>query len=288
MDDIIGSMSALLKINIFTDPQCPFAYSSEPIRLRLKWLFGDQIEWNNTFIILSGYGGEEATITPEMAAKYQAQIRDNYGMPMNVITRDRKVESATATRHLIAAKLYFPSEYENLLRQFRLGAMNGQYIDKQSTIDKLVNEAGINIEEMSKMIHASEVDEKIAEDFEASRMPALYAQAFSHKLSKTSTGITRYSAPSYQFYKDDSLAAELPGFWSLEAYEAMIGNIRPDIKRQNSSPSIQKVLEWADFPLATAEIAMIFQKSINEVEVQLKKIAVEHPFGQDRFWSLRS
>ena len=29
----------------FTDPGCPFAFSAERQRLRLLWLYGDQITW---------------------------------------------------------------------------------------------------------------------------------------------------------------------------------------------------------------------------------------------------
>ena len=29
----------------FTDPSCPYAFSAEPARLRLKWRYGDRIDW---------------------------------------------------------------------------------------------------------------------------------------------------------------------------------------------------------------------------------------------------
>ncbi len=34
-----------LKITEYTDPGCPFAWSAEPARRRLQWLFGDQLHW---------------------------------------------------------------------------------------------------------------------------------------------------------------------------------------------------------------------------------------------------
>ncbi len=36
---------AAVEITEYTDPGCPFAYSAEPFRRRLRWLYGDQLEW---------------------------------------------------------------------------------------------------------------------------------------------------------------------------------------------------------------------------------------------------
>ena len=36
---------AELTITEYTDPGCPFAWSAEPTRWRLQWLYGDQLEW---------------------------------------------------------------------------------------------------------------------------------------------------------------------------------------------------------------------------------------------------
>jgi hypothetical protein len=33
------------RITEFTDPGCPWAFSAEPFRRRLNWLYGDCIEW---------------------------------------------------------------------------------------------------------------------------------------------------------------------------------------------------------------------------------------------------
>lgn len=34
-----------ITITHFTDPGCPFAWSAEPARWRLQWLYGDGLEW---------------------------------------------------------------------------------------------------------------------------------------------------------------------------------------------------------------------------------------------------
>ena len=44
---------AELAITEFTDPACPFAWSAEPFRRRLEWLYGDQLEWSVRMVGLS-------------------------------------------------------------------------------------------------------------------------------------------------------------------------------------------------------------------------------------------
>ena len=40
-------------ITEFTDPGCPFAYSAEPVRARLRWLYGAHIDFNARMVVLS-------------------------------------------------------------------------------------------------------------------------------------------------------------------------------------------------------------------------------------------
>ena len=34
-----------MQITHFTDPGCPWAWSAEPFRRRLSWLYGDRLDW---------------------------------------------------------------------------------------------------------------------------------------------------------------------------------------------------------------------------------------------------
>ena len=40
-------------ITEFTDPSCPWAYSAEPVRQRLDWLYGDRLEWRTCMVGLA-------------------------------------------------------------------------------------------------------------------------------------------------------------------------------------------------------------------------------------------
>ena len=42
-----------LAVTLFTDPACPFAFSAEPVRMRLRWHYGDGLTWRLRMIVLS-------------------------------------------------------------------------------------------------------------------------------------------------------------------------------------------------------------------------------------------
>lgn len=64
-----GAM-AVLQIVEFTDPGCPFAWSAEPVRRRLDWLYGEQLHWELCMVGLaeSPRDFEEKGFTPERQA----------------------------------------------------------------------------------------------------------------------------------------------------------------------------------------------------------------------------
>ncbi|MGI9027517.1 MAG: hypothetical protein ACR2FM_01575, partial [Candidatus Saccharimonadales bacterium] len=70
-------MAIIVHIRDFTDPTCPFAYSLEPTMWRLRWLYGDQLSWQSSMIVL--YTTIDPTITPEMLATTRSKLRKFYG-----------------------------------------------------------------------------------------------------------------------------------------------------------------------------------------------------------------
>jgi hypothetical protein len=56
---------AELQITEFTDPACPFAWSAEPQRRRLEWLYGDQLGWDVRMVGLSSKADQNSGFTPE-------------------------------------------------------------------------------------------------------------------------------------------------------------------------------------------------------------------------------
>lgn len=273
-------------INIFTDPTCPFAYSMEPTRWRLRWLYGDQLSWQNTMIVLSGYDGETSPMTPERISSSRENLREQHGMPMNTELMPRVPLTLLACQNYVAVRLHAPEIADAFLRHLRVAALNNALIDEQTVIDIIITEAGMSPEQVRSWRLAPETEKSLIKDAEAARQPGAHALHFSHKLSTTSTNRVRYPASSYVFTIDGT-TFELPGFWPLEVYEAVIGNLIPDAARADNPKSAQQALEWATTSLATIEVATIMNCDIEEARSQLRKIADFTPVGQDGFWSLR-
>lgn len=275
-----------LSVRVFTDPFCPYAYSAEPTRWRLQWLFGKQLEWRDTMIVLSGFDNEVSKISPEIAAEYKAKLASEYGMPINSQPQDRVQVSLLACTNYVAIRENAPHDAYAALRALRIASMDNKSLDEQDSITSVLVEAGLNLPQLADWVTAPQTTEQLRADALAARNPGKYAQAFAHKLSQTSTDVIRYSAPSYVFDYDNT-HAELPGFWPLAAYEAIIGNLVPDLIKCDDPTSVQEILTWADTPLSTVEIATVYNKPVQQTKDELEAAGASFvTLGNDGFWSL--
>ncbi|MDQ2897061.1 MAG: hypothetical protein M3Y09_15685, partial [Actinomycetota bacterium] len=68
---------AIIEIDLYTDPACPFAFSAEPVRRRLRWLFGDALAWRPRMIVLTLEDGEA-----EKLAQGASGLQRRHGMPI--------------------------------------------------------------------------------------------------------------------------------------------------------------------------------------------------------------
>lgn len=279
--------NANFRITVFTDPTCPYAYSAEPARLRLRWLYGDQITWDTKMIVLSGFEGEVPTHTHEGLSDSRRWMREKYQMPMSDKPIARVPESILACRAYLATKIFDTDKSELLLRNLRISAMNNELVDGLDTIDRAATKTGVDIDNLRKWIDLSETNSCLEENAKEARRPSKTALNMGHKLSKTSLGIVRYPASSCIFTVGNEVVAELPGFWPVEAYEAIIGNFFLGIKRKKNPKTIESILSWANMPLATKEISTIYDRGYQEVRDELGKSKMKFtPFGQDGFWAL--
>ena len=67
-----------LEVTHFTDPACPFAFSAEPTRRRLRWHYGEQLVWRTRMIVLTLEPGEA-----EKLAEGAPGLQRKYGMPID-------------------------------------------------------------------------------------------------------------------------------------------------------------------------------------------------------------
>lgn len=112
------------------------------------------------------------------------------------------------------------------------------------------------------------------------RTPSPAARALDHKLGGP-RGQRRYTAPSYVI---DGVV--IPGFNPIEAYEIVIANRAPALSRHPKPASVHELLEWANEPLATAEVALAMQVDLAQARETLRTVAHWEPAGADGYWML--
>ena len=95
----------------------------------------------------------------------------------------------------------------------------------------------------------------------------------------------RYTAPSLELTCGDRVWV-LPGMQPWESWEAAVANLAPDLPRRAVAASVVEVLEWAPYPLATAEIAALRGITIEDARTELQDVAQFQEAGADGYWSL--
>ena len=264
-----------VSIELFTDPACPFAFSAEPVRQRLRWHYGEGLGWTVRMIVLTREPGEA-----EKLAHGAPNLQRRFGMPIDPAPYPRPSSSEPACRAVVATRLHAPERAEALLRRLRVRRMVGGLLDDPALIDAAARDAGIDPTALSGWTASAETAAELESDAAAARNPSAAARALDHKLGGPPHE-RRYTAPSYLI---DGIA--VPGFNPVEAYEVAIANAAPDLPRRPRPSSVHDVLSWADEPLATAEVALIMQIDIEHARTKLSRIGRFEPAGADGYWTL--
>jgi predicted DsbA family dithiol-disulfide isomerase len=277
----VVSDGAIVEITVFTDPACPFAFSAEPVRQRLRWHYGEQLRWLARMIVLTLEPGEA-----EKLAQGAAGLQRRYGMPIDPAPHARPASSEPACRAVVAARLHAPQLEGALLRRLRVRVMSGGLLDDPELIAAAARDVGLDPAQLDAWSRSDGVSAALREDIDAARSPSPAAQALDHKLGGPREQ-RRYTAPSYELRRVDGDGSfSLPGFNAVEAYEAAIANLAPELKRRPKPASVEELLAWAPEPLATAEIVAVTQLSDAQARAALSRMARAASAGADAYWTL--
>jgi hypothetical protein len=253
-----------IEITHFTDPACPFAFSAEPVRMRLRWHYGDQLAWRTRMIVLTLEPGEA-----ERLAEGAPNLQRIYGMPIDPVPYARPASSEPACRAVVAARLHEPGTEDRLLRRLRVRVMQNGLLDDPELIAAAARD---------------DVEQALQADIDAARDPHPAGRHLDHKLGGPRER-RRYTAPSYELTHEGASVA-VPGFNPVEAYETAIANLAPDLVRRAKPKYVDEVLAWAGEPLATAEVALVAQLSQRNARAALSRLATPHAAGADFYWTL--
>jgi len=271
----------------FTDPGCPWAYSAEPFRRRIDWLYGESVSWRTVMVGLaeSPQHYVDLGFTPAKQAAAFKRISHEHGMPIDTTPRPRLSATIPACRAVVAARLHAPQAERSLLRRLRVRNFSGELLDEPATIAAAATDAGIDPVQLTTWAQGDDVNEALAADMTRAREPMGAARVLDDKLANWSGG-RRYTCPSYEVCRtSDGVKIAVPGFQPFPVYDVLLANLVPGTDRREPPTGVDEVLASTRTPLATQEVAVVCDISREEARERLGHVAVEQHVGFDGFWS---
>ncbi len=279
-----------VEITEYTDPSCPWAYSAEPFRHRIGWLYEGNVSWEPRMVVLADSAATQAErgLSPERVAELQARIAHEHRMPIDTRPRARVPGSRDACRAVVAARVHSDrATTRKLLRRLRIRHFSGELLDEPATIAAAAADAGIGAE-LEGWLGDPAVAAELKADCEAARAPTAAAKLLDHKLANWSGG-RRYSCPSYEIkLPTDGVTIAVPGFQPFAVYDTILANLVPGLERREAPTSVEEVLAWRGFPLSTQEVATVCDIPFDAAREQLGRVATQTFVGADGFWELRA
>jgi protein-disulfide isomerase-like protein with CxxC motif len=282
----------------FSDPGCPWAYSARPAHARLRWRFGDQLDWQLVLIGLSESAEryEARGYTPSRQVAGQRTFRNRFGMPFGLRVKARMAGTSRACRAIVAVREQDAGLADAALRALQLMQFttDGLLDDDARLREALATVPGIDAEGAVARID----DEEIVARYQADKALARRAEGtaiHAQNRHSTSDGPVRYTAPSLVFEREDGARLEAGGFQPFEAYDVVLANLVPTLERRPAPADAASAL--AAFPegLTTAEVASLLRPDDlvdadrDAAEEELLALvaaggATREPMGHDAVW----
>lgn len=251
------------------------------------WHYGHATQIERRMIVLQERSltfGEGVRPTAEMVARGRERLRELYGMPMGLEPVLRLAATIEACRAFVGARMHARERALALLRSLRRRAHSDQQrLDDPKTIAGAARDAGLEPELVASWCEDDEVEAALRADMAATRDPLPEALALPHRLARSDRGL-RYSTSSGVF-EHEGRRLVAAGFQSFAVYEIAIANVAPHVERRPAPATVEEVLAWAPFALATAEVA-----ELRGIDLQSAREELEHagasftPSANDGYW----
>jgi protein-disulfide isomerase-like protein with CxxC motif len=281
----------------FTDPGCPWAYSSRPAIARLRWRFGDQLDWRLVLIGLSESADryEEMGYTPGRMASGWRTFEDRFGMPFGRGLKPRMGATSRACRAIIAARQESPELGYAALRALQLMQFTTTEVLDD---DEALRRALEDVDGLDAAAVVARIDDPaIVAIYEQDKARARSAEGRpTHVQNRHSEagGPVRYTAPSVVF-EDDERWLEVGGFQPFESYDTALANLDPSLERRPAPERAADAVLAYPIGLTTAEVASIMRGSdlhdadLPAAEQELIAAVAEGelvcmPAGSDALW----
>jgi protein-disulfide isomerase-like protein with CxxC motif len=253
----------------FSDPACPWAYSSRPAIARLRWRFGDQLDWRLVMIGLSETPDRylEMGYTAGRMAAGMRSFEQRFGMPFGAGVKPRVAASSRACRAVIAARqesmeLGYAALRAIQLMQFTTSGLLDDDDDLRGALETV---DGLDAAAVVARIDDPEIvaiyDEDKARTRSAEGRPTHVQNRHSD-----SDGPVRYTAPTVIFEMPDGRWLEVGGFQPFESYDNALANLDPALERRSAPERAADAVLAFPIGLTTAEVAAIMRGSDTSAE----------------------
>jgi protein-disulfide isomerase-like protein with CxxC motif len=288
----------VIEIRHFSDPGCPWAWSASPHLSVLHWRYGDQLRWRLVMIGLTEHGGEyeRRGYTAEGMARGFRSFRRR-GMPFATLPREHVHGTWPMCRAVVAARLTEPEREWSVFRALQVAQFTTT-LDLETTEGiraALERVPGLDVDALLAAAGSTETEVAFAADRAEARSAAGSPTEFQGKSATTPGGEVRYTAPSLLFSSGDGRTLEAGGFQSTEAYDVLVANLDPSLRRRGPAEDAGEVL--AAFPdgVSTAEVAAVMAPSntppdLGAAEDELIALAasgdaLRRAVGHDALWA---
>src|SRR5579884_1829896 len=278
----------------FSDPACPWAYSANPALRVLEWRYRDQVRWRLVMIGLTESAEQyrRRGYTPVRGALGQLSFR-RYGMPFAPAPKERLSATARACRAVIAARLADPASELPVFRALqRANFTTGLVLEDDEQLRAALDAAGFDGAALVAELDSPAVTEAYERDRAEARQAAGSAAELQCKTAATD-GPVRYTAPSVIFERDGRRLVA-GGFQPVEAYDVLIANLDPGLRREPPPEDPAPLLEHFRDGLSTQEVAALLthgndlpdRRAAEEALIRLvgEGRAVREPLGDDALW----
>lgn len=274
-------------VTIYTDPGCPFGFNAQRQEAQLLWHYGAGLEIARRMIVLTEEPSsfEDVGLSREMVAGNAKRLRSLYGMPMLSEPPGRLAATVQACRMYVGARVHDPARADRLLRSLRRRAFSlGQPLDQLDTLHGAATDVGITADTLEAWLADEHVERELRDDMAATRAPLPEALALAHRLSRNNGGL-RYSTASAVFARGERRVV-MPGFQPFAVYEVAVANVAPELERRPPPQTVEEVLSWAAYPLASAEVAELRGIGLDQAREELQRAgATLDAVAGDGYWS---
>jgi hypothetical protein len=224
----------------------------------LRWRYGDQLTWRLVTIGLTEQADQylRRGYTPAGSARGYLRFRHR-GMPFATQPRARVSATGLACRAIVAARLHRP-EYEiATFRALQFAWFTTPLVldDPDDLVVALQRVERLDTDAVIAALDSPEVEEAYQADRALARTAEGSPTEAQGKAAQTD-GPVRYTAPSLIF-ECDGRKLEAGGFQPVEAYDVLLANLDPTLKRTPPAEDPLAALAEFSYGLTTYEVAAI-------------------------------